>query len=56
MSTRPQHDHDREHSSSDYTTVTVTPRVLDELHDRRQRGDRLNDVVERALGLEDGRQ
>ena len=51
MSTRSQTDHDHTDSDREYTTVSISTDVLRELHDRRQRGDRLNDVVERALGL-----
>jgi hypothetical protein len=36
------------------TTVPVTEAVLDDLHDRQTRGERLNEVIERALRAEDG--
>jgi hypothetical protein len=36
------------------TTVPVTESVLDDLHKRQTRGERLNEVIERALRAEDG--
>ncbi|AEN07944.1 hypothetical protein Halar_0009 (plasmid) [halophilic archaeon DL31] len=39
-------------TKSTRTTVSVTPEVADELHDRRGRGDTLDDVIRRALDVE----
>jgi len=36
----------------DTTTVQVTWATLDELHDRKRRGESCEDVIRRALALE----